>query len=177
MRRHILDVASDLMTHKGIKETSLKDISKSAGISQGTLYYYYSAKDDIIYDIADANLSAITNDLLACIEAFPDISPPSEILKTLMERILAEETRGKLHQYLLSHVITNEKLRKKFHVRYQTWRTMLEDAIGQVIGKRPDNKYLAIVIIATLDGLLIQRSCGHYDTFDGIVDILVPKDI
>ena len=80
MKQHILDVAAELMTSKRIKETSLKDISKSAGISQGTLYYY-SAKGDIIYNIVGANLSAITDDLFLPIETCPDVSPPREILK------------------------------------------------------------------------------------------------
>ena len=76
-------------------------------------------------------------------------------LKTLIEQILDKSTSGRLCQYLLSLVITNKELRMKIHKRYQTWRSLLEDCINQVLGEKPENKFLAIAIIAVLDGLLI----------------------
>ena len=175
MRRHILNVASSLMTSKGIKETTLKDIAKEAGISKGTLYYYYSAKEDIIYDIADTNLSDITTELLSFLDDSSQEMDPHVILKTLFEKILAQETRGRLHLYLLNNVSTNEALKEKFFKRYESWRDMLEVSMKKILGDRPDNRCLATVILAVIDGLIIQKSCGCSDfSVDEVVRLLIP---
>ncbi len=175
MRRHILNVASALMTSKGIKETALKDIAKEAGISKGTLYYYYSAKEDIIYDIADSNLSDITTELLSFLDDSSQSREPSVILKALFEKILAQQTRGRLHLYLLNNVAANEALKEKFYKRYESWRDLLEVSMKKILGDRPDNRCLATVILAVLDGLLIQKSCGCTDySIDEVVKLLVP---
>lgn len=158
MKLHIRTVASDLMAEKGVKETSLKDIAKKAGISQGTLYYHYAAKEDIIYDIADNNLKQITDGLLAWIDDDNTDIPPEQILKEVFEKILGAETRGKLHLYLLSDAVTtNNALTEKFKERYSDWRKMLEYGINKVLNKEENSNSLSYLILAALDGLIIQK--------------------
>ena len=94
MKSYILNIATKLMTEKGVKETSLSNMAKEANISKGTLYYYYSAKEDIRYDIADRNLTCITNEMLNI------LNRDKEILKTLIQKVLDAQTRGRLHLYL-----------------------------------------------------------------------------
>ena len=67
MKENILNVATNLITVNGIRNTSLSDIAKTAGISKGTLYYHYSSKDDLIFDIADNHLKIITDAVLDCV--------------------------------------------------------------------------------------------------------------
>lgn len=178
MRIHILSVASKLMTEKGVKETSLKDIAKEAGISKGTLYYYYSAKEDIIYDITDRHMTLIANGLLAWIDDVDPNLAPEQILKEVFEKILGAETRGKLHLYLLSDAkTTNSSLAKKFQERYSQWRRELEYGLNKVLTKQEaKNKVLSYLILAVLDGLIIQKMFGVYELpIDDIVKIILSK--
>lgn len=158
-RKKILRAASDLMTEKGIRETSLKDIAKKADMSAGTLYYYYSAKEDIIYDIADNNLNEITDGLLNWIDSVDAETSREQILKTVIDKILAAETRGKLHLYLISDAGTvNSALRQKFIERYANWRMILLYGLERVLKDNSGrNRSLACLILATLDGLIIQN--------------------
>nr|WP_312577739.1 TetR/AcrR family transcriptional regulator [Sedimentibacter sp.] len=162
MRLRILNVASSLMIEKGVKETSLKDIAKEAGMSKGTLYYYYSAKEDIIYDIADQNLKQITEGLLAWIDDANTDVPPVQILKEVFEKILGAETRGKLHLYLLSDAdTTNSAITERFRERYADWRKTLEYGLNKVLPKKKENnEVLSFLILAVLDGLIIQKMFG-----------------
>ncbi|NLV22830.1 MAG: TetR family transcriptional regulator, partial [Syntrophomonadaceae bacterium] len=48
-RQKIIDVATALVKERGVKGTSLADIASAAGISKGTLFYHFAAKDDLIY--------------------------------------------------------------------------------------------------------------------------------
>lgn len=175
MRLHILTVASSLISELGIKETSLKKISQEAGISKGTLYYYYSAKEDIIYDIADRNLKQITDELIAWVDNVNANVFAETILKTLFKKILEAETRGRLHLYLLNDaVLSNDSLAEKFEKQYNDWRETLIFGLNKVLSKNGDNIALSYLILALLDGLVIQKMFGVKDIpVDDIVDLII----
>lgn len=163
MKSHILSVASAIISKKGVKNTSLKDIAQQAGISKGTLYYYYSAKDDIIYDIADCNMTKISNELLNLIEYANSNISPKEILQALFEKILSDETNGRLHLYLLNEAITtNQELALRFQIRYASWRETIKQALHKVtINKDLQEEAFSYIIIALLDGFIIQNMIGN----------------
>ena len=175
MKTHILTVATSLMTEKGIKQTSLNDIAKKAGISKGTLYYYSSAKEDIIYDIADRNLTQITNEMMDILNNAANISL-KDVLLTLYNKVLEAETRGKLHLYLLNEVSTNEKLADKFKIRYSEWRESIQEGISKFNPNTGKNKILSLLILSSLDGLIVQKLCG-YDAIpvNEIVDFIIEE--
>jgi len=145
-----------------VKNTSLADIAKEVGISKGTLYYYYSTKDDIIYDITDIHLKQITEELLSWIGAIENDATPEEILVVVFEKILKAETRGKLHLYLISDAaIGNNSLKERFKQRYREWRTTLEDGTRMVLkDKKVNYEILSYIILAVLDGFTIQQMIG-----------------
>ena len=176
MRLHILTVASGLISDLGIKDTSLKKISEEAGISKGTLYYYYSAKEDIIYDIADRNLTQITDEMIAWVNDVDANVLAETILKTLFENILEAETRAKLHIYLINDAITaNNTLVNKFEKRYSEWRETLIFGIDKVLPKKNgNNAALSYLIVALLDGLIIQKMFSKQEVpLDGIIEIII----
>lgn len=161
-RQSILNAASKLITEKGVKNTSLADIAKEVGISKGTLYYYYSTKDDIIYDITDIHLKQITEELLSWIGTIENDATPEEILVVVFEKILKAETRGKLHLYLISDAaIGNNSLKERFKQRYREWRTTLEHGTRMVLkDKKVNYEILSHIILAALDGFTIQQMIG-----------------
>lgn len=176
MRLRILKAATSLMTEKGIKETTLRDIAQKAGISKGTLYYYYSAKEDIIYDIANNNLKQITDGLMTLLNDVQADLSAEKIIKSLFEKILDAQTRGKLHLYLLNNMSkTNSDLAEKFEKCYRDWRKTLEIGLDKVIpNSEGDNVALSYLVLATIDGLILQKMCGAKNIpLDEIVNILI----
>ena len=175
IRQSILDLASKLITQKGVKNTSLADISKEVGISKGTLYYYYSNKNDLIYEIADIHLKKITEELLSWIDNIEHDTAPEEILKVVFEKILTAETRGKLHLYLISDAVTsNEPLKQRFREKYKEWRITLENGLRKVLKTRvADYGILSYIILAALDGFTIQWMLGEEEIpIKGIANLL-----
>ena len=175
IRQKILTAASNLMMEKGVKETSLKDIANAAGISKGTLYYYYSAKDDIIFDITDRHLNNITYELADWISTISDDVTPEQKYKVLIQTVLNAETRDKLHLYLLSDaVLSDDTVKNRFKQRYEEWRNSLE--ICMMIGlqdESADYGVLACLTVAALDGLIIQKLVGSDDIpIDAIAKLL-----
>lgn len=50
-RNKILKTAIDMMSKKGFDNITVQGISKSAGVSVGSFYYYFNSKEDILTDI------------------------------------------------------------------------------------------------------------------------------
>lgn len=46
---HILEITLHLLKEKGYREVSLQEICDSCGITKGTFYYHFKAKDDLIH--------------------------------------------------------------------------------------------------------------------------------
>ena len=176
MKSHILTVAEGLVTEKGVKDTSLKDIAKTAGISKGTLYYYYSAKEDIIYDIADRSLSRTTDELIAWVNSLDYNVPADQVLSALLSRVLDSDTRIRLHIYLINEAaMSNSALAEKFVLRYQVWKETIKLTLDRLCEKNRElNSALSTLILAAIDGLGIQKICGgELSDVKDIVEVII----
>ncbi len=58
-RERILEAALKLFSKKGFKETTIKDIAKEVGITEGAIYRHFTSKEEII----DSLLKTITEEL------------------------------------------------------------------------------------------------------------------
>lgn len=56
-KERIERTALRLFVAKGIAETSIRDIAKAAGISQGALYNHYPSKDELAWSLFASNFS------------------------------------------------------------------------------------------------------------------------
>ncbi len=158
MKENILNVAIKLITKNGIKNTSLSDIAKSAGISKGTLYYHYSSKDDLIFDIADNHLKLVTDAVLECVYSIKDNPSKDELINIIILKIATIGTTGRLHMYLLCEAITgNESLRERIKSHYIKWRTTLQQEISIHLNEElDDSEAFSFLLIAIVDGLVVQ---------------------
>jgi AcrR family transcriptional regulator len=160
-RHQIIEAAARLMVQKGIEQTSLSDIALEAGISKGSLYYYYASKDDLIFDITDTHINQISENLFAIIEARKGNARLKDVLKILFERIMAAETRGRLHLYLIQQALNgNEQLMERFRKKYREWNEMIRDGLEKIEPGNGDYAKLSLLIVAALDGFLIQTLLG-----------------
>jgi AcrR family transcriptional regulator len=163
MQQSILICAADIISQKGIKGTSLADISKTVGISKGTLYYYYSSKADLVCDIADAHLKGVTDELLGWIERIDASMSPQEIIGIALEKIATVEARGKLHLYILSEAMSgNLSLNRRLRSNYMEWRRKLKYGLEKIFENRSfknksfDSDTLSFVLLSIMDGFTIQ---------------------
>lgn len=177
-RQVILQTASGLMMEQGINNTSLNDIAREAGISKGTLHYYYPSKDELIYDIAQQHFTVVKSSVLKWIENVRGQTSFAEILKVVLGSFLEAETRNKLHLYLLQEaVVNNEHIRQRFQESYQEWRTIIKEELdlqSELLQfNESEARALSFIIVAIIDGLLIQRIVGGDNIpLDDIVDYL-----
>ncbi len=166
-KQHIIEAGTRLIVQKGIDKTSLADIADEAGISKGSLYYYYASKNELIFDITEAHISQISENLFTIIEKSHGKTSWKDLLKILFERILAADTRGRLHLYLVQQALNdNEDLKERFRKTYQEWKNMISEGFAKLEPDITNHYVLSSLIIAALDGFLIQ-SLLKVDTITG----------
>jgi AcrR family transcriptional regulator len=77
---HILDAACRAILERGFPATRISDIAAAAGVSTGTVHYYFATRDEVLV----AALKSASTRLFARIEASGD-EPPTERLARLLE--------------------------------------------------------------------------------------------
>jgi AcrR family transcriptional regulator len=50
-RQRILDIALELFTEQGYEKTSLRQIAERLGFSKAAIYYHFSSKEDILFEL------------------------------------------------------------------------------------------------------------------------------
>ena len=127
-RDQILDALHELLINDNISHISVSDIAKQAGIGKGSIYYYFSSKDEIfdalikrIYSDAlllakelvprtdlsiYARLSQITN---ACIAATRDFLKRSELAKEQIPSAERLYDSAFIHQQFMKYTIVDFK--------------------------------------------------------------------
>lgn len=109
----ILDAARELMCSKSsVAEITVDMIAKQAGIGKGSIYYYFSSKDEIIDAVIDQCYIAAIGDF---IEGIKTQRNSLEKLKLLFQSILSCELKDKSRNvirelHLQNDIVTNYKL-------------------------------------------------------------------
>ncbi len=78
-RTEIIDIAEELFLRNGYNETVVSDIVKRVGVSQGTFYYYFKSKEDILNAIIERYIYDIKMGVKA-IAAKDDINAIEKIM-------------------------------------------------------------------------------------------------
>ena len=92
----LLDAALDLFVEKGFAATRVEEVARRAGVSKGTLFLYFSSKEDLFKAVVRKNLSGQFPHWNAQVEQFQGSTP--EMLRALMstwwERVGSTKTSG-----------------------------------------------------------------------------------
>ncbi|MEG0305933.1 MAG: TetR/AcrR family transcriptional regulator [Oscillospiraceae bacterium] len=162
VKKNIQDATARLLHAKAFAGITLGDIAEKAGISKGTLYYYYKSKDDILFDIADAYLNMLANDLISWTENKAKDTSLPRLLNYVITRGVNNES-GNLRLYLIGAAVGKDDiLRKRIVEKYQYFK----ETLSQKLYERTENKdcdYMAWLILTVMDGLLVQNQLANDD--------------
>ncbi len=112
VRNRIINSATKNFSKKGYSNTSMDDIAKSAKISKGGLYHYFTSKEDlflaVIFQDAETNLEKQYNlfknrkNLLADIEKYYEeiVDKPPDLIRIWLEGVTEAMHNPKLKKIL-----------------------------------------------------------------------------
>ena len=160
-KARIVEAASQLVVKRGLDDLSLTAIAQAAGISKGTLYYYYPTKESIIFDIAEKHVSNITDVIFELIDADGPPPEPEELIGLLFRKHKRNRIRMRLHLNLVCQAMNgNEDLKKRYQETYTYWHARALEALGRLFPTYNDRDTLAHLMITIIDGLNVQTMLG-----------------
>jgi AcrR family transcriptional regulator len=130
-RALILETSKMLFSQKGFFNTSISDIVKETALPVGSIYTYFSSKDEIMKTIVEEGWNDLYKRLLEMISSHED----DELkLKAIIEQFIPEILRDvDLINILLSEAIVFTKIEEKMEVL----STMMYDLIKSISKKKP----------------------------------------
>ncbi len=163
IKGRILEAAESLLSSGKMSDMTLTDIAREAGISKGTIYYYYKSKNDILFDVTDMYLDRQYNKLIEWTEdASKDTSLHRLIKFVLLGDIETASTRlGLFHDAAAG----NEALRARVLERYSNFASILASKIAERSEGIPSD-YLAWLLLLLSDGI-----CMHQSIDDPQIDV------
>jgi AcrR family transcriptional regulator len=92
-RKELIDTAERLFIANGYQQTAISDIVKEVNVSQGTFYYYFDSKEDVLVAVLEKNLAAMESD-------FRHIANESNLdeavkLNSMINAFISTSTSGK----------------------------------------------------------------------------------
>ncbi len=127
VRAKIVATASALFTRTGVHGTSLNDIAGAADIAKGTVYYYYPAKETLNADVARCHCDFMTDALLNWVEAVSREEDPAEQLTLLIEALLGDPERRRLHAVLMAEGCLDDPALSEIMLNaLEKWTVMFE---------------------------------------------------
>ncbi len=98
----IIDAAEALFNARGYQETQISDIVKAIGVAQGTFYYYFKSKEEVVEAIVRRKLDRILAEIKEVI-AVKELAAPEKMGATVRMAIKCMRGRdGLIFEYLFS---------------------------------------------------------------------------
>lgn len=163
-REQILAAALEVFAEKGFHSTRVSDVAARAGVSQGTIYWYFPSKEELF---RAASMSLMESLMAPFEEILARQIPADEKLRVLLEMSLQYTAQHMDAFPLLFHTITTKEvaqlLADDLREFYLGWKATLA-SLFQEIGD-PDPESAASLFMAIMDGLGAQLLIAP-DMFD-----------
>lgn len=153
VKTKILDTTEGLLKGRSIDSISLAAIAKEAGISKGTLYYYYKTKEAILLDITDRYLEQQKKELIEWTEDSRKDTSIHRLIKYVLERNLHEI--GPRFHLIYNACVGNDAIREQLIERYNRFEKMIAAKIAERVDCVSAD-YLAWTALLVTDGMIIQ---------------------
>jgi AcrR family transcriptional regulator len=161
----ILDAACRAILDRGFPATRIADIAAAAGVSTGTVHYYYATKDEVLV----AALTRASERLFARIEE-PGDAPATEQLARLLA-VSVPYPRAARDEYVLwlelwLRVLHQPELLARGEALSARWRGYFDDVVRRGIetgefapAAAPDE--VAERLVAFVDGVGFETALGY----------------
>lgn len=180
-RKEIAISSAELFHDIGIKNLTVAQVAKKAGIGKGTIYEYFENKEDIIFEIINIHIERYINELD---ELINNIESTKEKLEIFFRFILIEDELNLKHfngyKDFLSVVLSdNNRDMMEFNKKKNlVFRDVLMNILKQSNSKMPDIELESVIqmILTYKHGLAIRKMTQlDFDAkqdFEAFVDVL-----
>jgi TetR/AcrR family transcriptional regulator, transcriptional repressor for nem operon len=179
-RERLLKTAFQLFHEQGYHATGVATILREAGVNAGSMYHFFSSKDDLLLKVLEFALDYLEPMVMGPAEAAS--ADPIErvfvLLQHYRERLDANQCRMgcPIGNLALEVSDGNAEARGLIHRNFENWASRVEGWLQNGADELPpgtDLKRLARFVLTVMEGGLMQaRAAGHVGPFDDSVAVL-----
>jgi len=159
-RERILNAAENCLKEKGLNNLNIRDVAREAGVSLGSVHYYFSGKEQMLVEIFRHFVARVSR---ATLSGKPDANP-RQVLGDFLEGFFSELARDpnacQVFLDLWDHVTRHQESRELLESYYRKSLKFLTNLIRE--GKKQGLFHVeapaqaALNIIAIIDGIKVQ---------------------
>jgi len=180
-REQLVRAALEVFQDKGFHATTVRDIGRAAGLTQGTIYNYVRSKEDILFLVCDRVIAEYISSME---EAGAATGNPVVRLREALRgvaRVMIERRRSILLVYHESHNLDRRSLRSLL-ARVQGFIDQVEQLVTEALGceapPRPKLGLLANIVtfLPTLIALrcwALPKDLNQEQYTDGLVEFMM----
>jgi len=165
----LLRAARKLFLAKGYQGTTIRDICRTARLSNGTFYFHFENKDAIYARIYEECFQFLNDMLEQAVR--PDMPPLERIetsMKTYVRYFVEHREMWDMLDVSYRRLSLPETLIRRFDAMLQTFssyvRTAVEDYLVKTgLADRYDSRELALLLISGIDGLFYDLKQGFFE--------------
>lgn len=164
IKQQILKSTAALLQTTSFEAITLAGIAQQAGISKGTLYYYYNNKDDILLDICEQQIACLAQEFSTWVENKNKDTRAPRLIRYVLQYGTGSAL-GNLRLYLIGAAVSgHEAVRKRYIELYHSFEQTLTEKLHERLPEA-DAEYLAWLLLTTMDGILVQKQLNnpHFD--------------
>ncbi len=167
-RQEILEAARKVFSSKGIAEATVDDVAAFAELSKGTIYLYFSSKEEILAHLLLEGLDILLRGLTEAYASREEISPVERLgrltrayLNFFKEnpfyfRLMVAFDRGRLHEKVSPEL--GEEIKARNHEALQLVAKTIHEGIQKGLFRPCDPWLTAAVLWASIHGVVILMS-------------------
>lgn len=167
--RTIVRTARKLFLKKGYHGTSIRDICRESGLSNGTLYFYFENKDALYAHIYEECFQHLNDMLAGAVHA--DMEPLEQIetaLKTYLRYFTDHREMWDMLDISYRRLNLPPALIKRFDEELQQSYRFVHTAVEQYfersgLSARNDSRELALLLFTSIDGLFYDLKQGFFE--------------
>ena len=167
--RTIVRAARKLFLKKGYHDTTIRDICRESGLSNGTLYFYFENKDALYAHIYEECFQHLNDMLAGAVHA--DMEPLEQIetaLKTYLRYFIDHREMWDMLDISYRRLNLPPELIKRFDEQLQQSYRFVHTAVEQYFERRGlparnDSRELALLLFTSIDGLFYDLKQGFFE--------------
>jgi AcrR family transcriptional regulator len=154
----ILEEALKLFSEKGIKETTVRDIARAVGITEGAIYRHFESKDQIVHELFALYSERLYSALKESMEGSEGLE---ERFKNAIQTFLIFAFRNpEAFRYMnIFHYLRSGEVRRFKRIPFALLRALVEEMHAEGVLKT-DPEYALAVITGTLERVFLYKSMG-----------------
>lgn len=158
VRLRILDAAEELIAARGVSRAGLAQIAKRAGVAVGTLYNYFTDRDDLVRALFESRRAVVRAQLRAATAIGKELAFEPRLRRFVQELLEVCER----HRRFLKMAIESEHARLSPSTTPQDIHAALfeivEAGVAEKAVARPHAALLPVLIAGALKAVILRRS-------------------